>query len=158
MRVEQYVLWIPYKPLPNRPRIEQGNTVQKPELLRAASRATGIVEGTLDQSIKELRDQIIEFSRAGRTVKVDGLGTFSPTIDLEGGTLSVPPSRTGLARGGQMIAMLITGSGEPEVYSEADVTFFSLVANQVALAIDDALNFGALQASGLVQRRREITS
>ena len=67
-----------------RPRIEQGNTVQKPELLRAASRATGIVEGTLDQSIKELRDQIIEFNRSGRAVKVEGLGTFSPSIDLEG--------------------------------------------------------------------------
>ena len=67
-----------------RPRIEQGNTVQKPELLRAVSRATGIVEGTLDQSIKELRDQIIEFNRAGRAVKVDGLGTFSPSIDLDG--------------------------------------------------------------------------
>ncbi len=67
-----------------RPRIEQGNTVQKPELLRAASRATGIVEGTLDQSIKELRDQIIEFNRAGRAVKVEGLGTFSPSIDTDG--------------------------------------------------------------------------
>ena len=67
-----------------RPRIEQGTTVQKPELLRAASRATGIVEATLDQSIKELRDQIIEFNRAGRAVKVDGLGTFSPSIDLDG--------------------------------------------------------------------------
>jgi hypothetical protein len=67
-----------------RPRIEQGTTVQKPELLRAASRATGIVEGTLDQSIKEVRDQIIEFNRAGRAVKVDGLGTFSPSIDLDG--------------------------------------------------------------------------
>jgi hypothetical protein len=67
-----------------RPRIEQGNTVQKPELIRAVSRATGIVEGTLDQSIKELRDQIIEFNRAGRAVKVDGLGVFSPSIDLDG--------------------------------------------------------------------------
>ena len=67
-----------------RPRIEQVHTVQKPELLRAASRATGIVEGTLDQSIKELRDQIIEFCRAGRAVKVEGLGTFAPNIDLEG--------------------------------------------------------------------------
>ena len=71
-----------------RPRIEQGNTVQKPELLRAASRATGIVEGTLDQSIKELRDQIIEFNRAGRAVKVEGLGTFAPSIDMEG-TISI---------------------------------------------------------------------
>ena len=34
-----------------------------------------------------------------------------PTIQLESGTLSMPPSRTGLARSGQMIAMLITGSG-----------------------------------------------
>jgi hypothetical protein len=67
-----------------RPRIEQGNTVQKPELVRALSRATGLVEGSIDQSIKELRDQIIEFNRAGRAVKVDGLGTFSPSIDLVG--------------------------------------------------------------------------
>jgi hypothetical protein len=42
------------------------------------------VEGTLDQSIKEVRDQIIEFNRAGRAVKANGLGTFSPSIDLEG--------------------------------------------------------------------------
>jgi hypothetical protein len=67
-----------------RPRIEQGNTVQKAELVRALSRATGLVEGSIDQSIKELRDQIIEFNRAGRAVKVDGLGTFSPSIDLDG--------------------------------------------------------------------------
>ena len=67
-----------------RPRIEQGNTVQKPELVRALSRATGLVEGSIDQSIKELRDQIIEFNRTGRAVKVDGLGTFAPSIDLNG--------------------------------------------------------------------------
>ena len=67
-----------------RPRIEQGNTVQKPELLRAASRATGIVEGSLDLGIKEVRDQIIEYCRAGRAVKVEGLGTWTPTIGLDG--------------------------------------------------------------------------
>lgn len=67
-----------------RPRIEQGNTVQKPELLRAVSRATSLVEGSVDQAIKELRDQVIEFNRAGRAVKVEGLGTFAPSIDLEG--------------------------------------------------------------------------
>ena len=67
-----------------RPRIEQGNTVQKPELIRAVSRATSLVESTVDQAIKEVRDQIIEFCRAGRAVKVDALGTFSPSIDLEG--------------------------------------------------------------------------
>lgn len=67
-----------------RPRIEQGNTVQKPELLRAVSRATSLVESTVDQAVKEVRDQIIVFCRSGRAVKVEGLGTFSPSIDLEG--------------------------------------------------------------------------
>ena len=67
-----------------RPRIVQGITVQKPELLRSSSRATGIVEGTLDLGIKELRDQIIEYCRAGRAVKVEGLGTWTPTIGLDG--------------------------------------------------------------------------
>ena len=67
-----------------RPRVEQGNTVQKPELVRAVSRATGIVEGALDQSIKELRDQIIEYCRAGCAVKVEGLGTWTPGIALDG--------------------------------------------------------------------------
>ena len=67
-----------------RPRVEQGNTVQKPELIRALSRATGLVEGSVDQVIKELRDQIIEFNRAGRAVKVEGLGTYAPNISLDG--------------------------------------------------------------------------
>lgn len=67
-----------------RPRIEQGNTVQKPELLRAASRATGLVEGLLDYGIKELRDQIIAFTRTGRAVKIEGLGTWTPNIGLDG--------------------------------------------------------------------------
>jgi hypothetical protein len=67
-----------------RPRLEQGNSVQKPEFIRAVSRATSLVEGAVDQTIKETLDQIVEFCRAGRAVKVDGLGTFTPTISLEG--------------------------------------------------------------------------
>jgi hypothetical protein len=59
-------------------------TVQKSEILRAVSRATSLVEGAVDQTIKELRDQIIEFFHCGRAMKVDGLGIFSPTMDLEG--------------------------------------------------------------------------
>lgn len=67
-----------------RPRIEQGNTVRKPEFLRAVSRATSLVEGSVDLVVKEMRDQIIMFCNAGRAVKVEGLGTFSPNIDLTG--------------------------------------------------------------------------
>jgi HU domain fused to wHTH, Ig, or Glycine-rich motif len=67
-----------------RPRIELGNTVQKPEFLRAISRATNLTEGMVDLVIKELRDQIIEFNRSGRAVKVEGLGTYAPNISLDG--------------------------------------------------------------------------
>ncbi len=67
-----------------RPRVEQGNTVQKPELVRALSRSTSLVEGTVDQTMKELRDHLIEYCRSGRAVKVEGLGTWTPTISLDG--------------------------------------------------------------------------
>lgn len=36
----------------------------------------------------------------------------APAIAVTEGTLSVPPTRTGLARGGQVIAMLLTGSSQ----------------------------------------------
>jgi hypothetical protein len=52
--------------------------------VRSISHATGLVGGAVDHSIKELRDQIIAFNRAGRAVKVEGLGTFTPSIDLNG--------------------------------------------------------------------------
>ena len=57
------------------PRIEQGNTIQTPELFRAASPATGQVEGVFDYGIMQLHDQIIAFTRSGRAAKGDGLGT-----------------------------------------------------------------------------------
>ncbi|HEX5840331.1 MAG TPA: hypothetical protein VFY26_21005 [Anaerolineales bacterium] len=67
-----------------RPRVDLGNTVRKPELVRSISRATNIVEGVLDCVIKELRDKIIEFIRSGRAVKIEGLGTWTPNIGLDG--------------------------------------------------------------------------
>ena len=67
-----------------RPRIELGHTVQKPELMRALSRATGLVEGAASQAILEIRDQIIEFCRAGRSVKIEGLGIWTPNIGMDG--------------------------------------------------------------------------
>ncbi len=52
------------------------------------------------------------------------------------------------------LGMLLAGSREPGAYDEEDVTFLSLVANQVALAIDHALNYGALQQALLLERER----
>jgi formate hydrogenlyase transcriptional activator len=43
------------------------------------------------------------------------------------------------------LGCLSMGSIEADAYSREEVSFLSLVANQVALAVDDALNFDALQ-------------
>src|SRR6185436_1206699 len=53
------------------------------------------------------------------------------------------------------IGMLVAGDSQREAYDTKDVTFLSLVANQVALAIDDALNHSALQQSLVVERERQ---
>ena len=71
-----------------RPRVDQGVTVQKPALLRAMSRATSIVEGTLDQILTELHHHIVEILISGRAVKIPGLGTWTPNLALDG-TLEV---------------------------------------------------------------------
>jgi transcriptional regulator with GAF, ATPase, and Fis domain len=52
------------------------------------------------------------------------------------------------------VGMLLAASRRPHVYVEEDLAFLSLVANQVALAIDDALNHDALQSSLVVERER----
>jgi hypothetical protein len=71
-----------------RPRIEQGNTVQKAELIRELSHATSLVEGVVSLTMSELKFRLIGFLRAGRAVKVEGLGTWTPTISLDG-TISI---------------------------------------------------------------------
>jgi uncharacterized protein involved in outer membrane biogenesis len=45
----------------------------------------------------------------------------APKIALESGTISMPPSRSGLARGGEVIAMLITGSGARMTLANATI-------------------------------------
>ncbi len=61
-----------------------GNTVQKVELARCLADRTGLNEGSVELVIKELSDAIIFFNRAGRAVKIEGLGTYTPDIDLDG--------------------------------------------------------------------------
>jgi len=46
----------------------------------------------------------------------------APNIALESGTISMPPNRTGLARGGEVIAMLITGSSSRLTLEKATIS------------------------------------
>ena len=52
------------------------------------------------------------------------------------------------------MGMLVAGDSELHVYDTEDVTFLSLVANQVALAIENAENYEALQHSLALERDR----
>jgi len=86
-----------------------------------------------------------------------------PTIELERGTLSVPPSRTGLARGGQMIAMLITGNG-PQLtlehaaftadFSSREPTFSRGAPDEEVAPLVKALQ--GLQFDGLIVRESTV--
>ena len=90
-----------------RPRIDQGNTVQKAEYIRIVARATTLNEGTADSVLKETRDVIIQFGREGRAVKIDGIGVFTPTIGLDGKLdISVRPDNA-----------LIEGLNTPKTFS-----------------------------------------
>ena len=51
-------------------------------------------------------------------------------------------------------ACCCAGSREPHVYDAEDVAFLSLVANQVALAIENAESYEALQHSLALERDR----
>jgi hypothetical protein len=67
-----------------RPRIEQGNTVQKAELISGLAHATSLVEGSVHLTLSELMFHVLRYCRAGRAVKVEGLGTWAPSISLDG--------------------------------------------------------------------------
>jgi uncharacterized protein involved in outer membrane biogenesis len=57
----------------------------------------------------------------------------APRVRLESGTISLPATRTGLARGGEVIAMLISGSGPQLVLQDAALTVdFTTVPAKVA--------------------------
>jgi hypothetical protein len=67
-----------------RPRIEQGNTVQREELITGLAHATSLVEGSVSLTLSELKYHILRYCRSGRAVKVEGLGIWSPSISLDG--------------------------------------------------------------------------
>jgi formate hydrogenlyase transcriptional activator len=53
------------------------------------------------------------------------------------------------------LGALAVGSVETDAYSREEVGFLSLVANQVALAVDDALNFKASESAQAELRRKQ---
>jgi len=67
-----------------RPELKRMRTMQTPEAVEYIARRTGLNEGEIRFVAYELRDTILTAARIGQAVKIEGLGTFTPTIHMNG--------------------------------------------------------------------------
>ena len=67
-----------------RPRIVLDRRAEMDELIDLIAARTGLNEGDVRQVLLELRDAVVFFNRQGRLVKLEGLDTYTPKIDLVG--------------------------------------------------------------------------
>jgi formate hydrogenlyase transcriptional activator len=116
-----------------------GNPLPPPELSPEESLSYWIVRNQAPLVIPDVEHEV-RFAKAMAYFRTQQVRS---TCSLP---LTTPQRRMG---------MLVAGDSELHVYDTEDVTFLSLVANQVALAIDDALTYGALQHSLVAERERQ---
>ncbi|NOH03064.1 MAG: hypothetical protein HND47_14450 [Chloroflexi bacterium] len=67
-----------------RPEIRREPTIQMPQVVEDIAQHTGLNEGEIRFVVYELRDTILTAHRQGRAVKIEGLGTFTPTVRMDG--------------------------------------------------------------------------
>ena len=66
------------------PQIKLGKRAEMDDLVKFIARSTGLNESTIRQVLIELRDTVIFFNLRGEPVQLEGLGTYTPTIGLDG--------------------------------------------------------------------------
>ncbi len=66
------------------PRIKLGKQAGTDDLVEFIARSTGLNESGVRQVLLELRDAVLFFAQRGQPVKLEGLGIYTPTIDLDG--------------------------------------------------------------------------
>ncbi len=54
------------------------------EIVSFIAGRTGLNRGIISMVLFEIKDALVVFHLAGRSVKLDGLGCYTPTIDLKG--------------------------------------------------------------------------
>jgi hypothetical protein len=67
-----------------RPEINRAPTLQTAEVIREMCRATTLSEGAIYNVVYQMQEVILMAHRDGRAVKIEGLGTFTPTIRMDG--------------------------------------------------------------------------
>jgi hypothetical protein len=66
------------------PRVKLGKRVELREIVKYIADRTGLNKGEIDYVISELQAAVIHYIRQGRPVKVKGLGTYAPTVKVNG--------------------------------------------------------------------------
>jgi hypothetical protein len=67
-----------------RPEIRRQPTRQTKHIVEDIAQRTGLNEGEIRFVVYELRDAILMAHGLGQAVKIDGLGTFTPTLHMGG--------------------------------------------------------------------------
>ena len=67
-----------------RPEIKRMRTMQTETLMEHLVQRTALSQGAVLQVVYELRDELLMAHRKGQAVKIEGLGTFTPTIRANG--------------------------------------------------------------------------
>jgi len=70
------------------PRVEVARTVQTRQIAEYIASRTSLNRGEIEGILRELNEAIVFFTKQGDAVKLENVGTFTPTIDL-GGVLDV---------------------------------------------------------------------
>ena len=70
------------------PRVEVSRTMQTREIAEYMAARTSLNRGEIEGTLREFHEALIFFAKQGQAVKLEGLGIFTPSINLEG-TLDV---------------------------------------------------------------------
>lgn len=66
------------------PRIKAGLTVTTDEVVSAIAGRSTYTEGEVQGMLMEFREVLLQYFRAGKGVRLEGLGIFAPKINMEG--------------------------------------------------------------------------
>ena len=70
------------------PRVEVMHTVQTRQIAEYIAGRSSLNRGEIEGVLREFNEALVFFAKQGQAVKLEGVGTFTPTIDL-GGTLDI---------------------------------------------------------------------
>jgi hypothetical protein len=66
------------------PRLVRGDPVKRRELLRLLTARTGLHKSEINMVLDEIAAAIIFFNQSGRSLRIQGIGSYTPYLKLDG--------------------------------------------------------------------------